>query len=234
MLKTVATSLWTGGCALLFPRRCLYCGRVVGFAEGCTACAGALEAARLSPEQRAELKKNTLCASVTQVTACWRYTYPVKNGVCRLKFSGKLKLAQPYGQQMAQVVQADFSDVAFDFAVPVPDSARSYKKRGYRVAGLLAESIATALAIPCRNDILLKEYETKTQHDLPRAQRTANVRGAYGVACPGAVEGKTILLADDILTTGATLEECARMLLLAGARAVYAVSFAAAQNPRST
>lgn len=213
---------------LLFPRRCPYCGRVVGFAPGCTVCEEKLAGIRLAPQA---LHPDALHApSLVGITACYFYAMPVKNGVRRMKFSGVRTNALPYGREMARQVELAFAGERFDAMIPVPATKKELRRRGYNVPTLLCQSMETALAIPLQNGILIKECETLRQHDLPVQARRANLLGAFGVAAPDRIHGKTLLLVDDVVTTGSTLEECARMLLCSGAAKVYAAVFAASEK----
>ena len=83
------------------------------------------------------------------------------------------------------------------------------------------------LAIPVCGDILRKDYETARQHELPLSQRKVNLLGAFSVVTSEKMQGARVLLCDDILTTGATLEECAKMLQIGGAKTVCGMVFAA-------
>ena len=210
---------------LLYPDRCCWCGKIIGFLPQCVHCRDRLEQIALpAADLQSDLWTNpSLCG----VTACCYYENPVKQGVLRLKFKGARRLAEPFGEKMAKYVQAAFGEVAFDMAVPVPATARIRRRRGYQVTELLARRICQILEISLENGILVKEYETRPQHELPAQKRRANLVGAFGISAGADVRDKTVLLVDDVVTTGATLEECAKMLRLAGAAQVWAVTLAA-------
>ena len=110
----------------------------------------------------------------------------------------------------------------------MPLSRGSRKKRGYDQSRLLATAVAKSLGLPLL-DVLEKARETQIQHQLGREERAQNVRGAYRATGP--VDGRTLLLIDDIVTTGATLTECAGALYRAGARAVGSLCAADAPGP---
>lgn len=100
------------------------------------------------------------------------------------------------------------------------------KERGYNQSALLARELSALLGVPADCHALCKSIDTPAQHALKGAERRGNVFGVFEVPAPESVEGKTILLCDDIKTTGATLDECAKTLKLAGAKEVYCVCIA--------
>ena len=118
---------------------------------------------------------------------------------------------------------------SFDLITWVPVSARRRRKRGYDQAELLARSVCAELGY--KPVCLLKQLRANpAQSGLRGEQRRANVLGAYGVCGKTDIHGKRILLIDDVFTTGATAEECARVLKTAGASSVHCGAVAAAQK----
>jgi ComF family protein len=112
-----------------------------------------------------------------------------------------------------------------DVVFPVPLSRRRLRERGYNQAALFALPLALGLNVPYRPKALRRVRHTRSQVDLSWGERRENVSGAFAASSDD-VSGKTILLVDDVITTGATLNACASALLSAGARAVYAFSVA--------
>ena len=108
----------------------------------------------------------------------------------------------------------------------LPSTRKERRRRGYDVPLLLARALSEALAIPLWDDILVKEFETKRQHELPLAERKGNLLGAFGLRGDAALSGRRVLLCDDVATSGATLDECAKTLKAGGAAAVWGVVFA--------
>ena len=212
---------------LLFPDRCPYCGRVIGFLPDCPACREQLSAIRLMGLLTSSLLH---APSLDGAAACYRYANPVKQGILRLKFRGAKSAAAPLGKEMGAFAHAAFAGQEFDFALPVPTTPKQLRRRGYNVPALLGGGVCQILEIPLKNDILIKEYDTPAQHRLPVAQRRANLIGAFAVAGGVDLRDKRLLLVDDVITTGSTLEECAKMLRLAGAAQVWAVTLAASEK----
>jgi ComF family protein len=115
-----------------------------------------------------------------------------------------------------------------DLFVPVPLHRRRRRERGFNQAGVLAEELSRLTGMPVLSDALSKTINIRPQTSLRSEARRANIRGAYRVARPEAVRGKTIVLVDDVCTTGSTLGECARVLRKAGAADVRGVTIARA------
>ena len=110
--------------------------------------------------------------------------------------------------------------VKADTVTYVPMTERAQKKRGYNQSRLLALEISKRLLVPF-DTLLVKQCDTKRQHDLTAEERTTNLVGAFGVADGADITGKTVILCDDIKTTGSTLAECVKVLKSCGAKEVY-------------
>ena len=138
----------------------------------------------------------------------------------RFKFKNETNLAKPLAKLMLPAID---KNRVWDCIVPVPISQERLKQRGYDQSVLLAKEVSKLTGIPCRTDILEKTKHNRTQHNLSAKEREANVRGAY--RAEGAARLR-ILLLDDIVTTGATAVECAKVLYRNGADYVGCVSCA--------
>ena len=121
---------------------------------------------------------------------------------------------------------ASRGDVAFDEVVGVPMPAARERRRGYNQAELLARALARRTGVPCDMTLLTRRGERATQSTLPKRARAANVRGAF--AASPLVKDRSILIVDDISTTGETLRACASALRAAGAVRVCAIAVAKA------
>ena len=115
-----------------------------------------------------------------------------------------------------------------DLIVPVPLHARRARERGFNQAGVLARELGKLRGIPVETGVLRKVRNAPPQTSLERAGRRTSVRGAYRAARPERVRGRTVLLVDDVYTTGSTLRECAAVLAAAGAKEIRAVTVAQA------
>lgn len=204
---------------LFFPRRCPFCGGVNPSNLPCEQCQQTLPwLVGPAAHSRVDYMENTVSAL--------GYQGAVRDGVIALKFHGKLARAKPFGVLVAQCIR-DHYPQDFDLISWPPLSAKRLRKRGFDQAGLLAKEVAKSRG---RKAVKLFEKEDRpAQSGLTGpAERRANILGAYRLLEPKAVAGKRVLLIDDVVTTGATLAECARVLRTAGAASVCAATLAKA------
>ena len=194
---------------LLYPRECPFCGRVLGDVRDCPDCAEQLEALRRKPGG---------ILSTKYQGKPWR-AVEMGNRLVQLAFGGELTVQ--YGELLPQPVS--WAAIGYDLIVPVPATG---KKRGYNVPELMALPLAKAMEVPLAPQALVRTRAKRHQAGLPLEQRMANVAGAFRAAQPQQVEGKRILLVDDVITTGTTAAACAQALLHAGADSVFALAFA--------
>lgn len=210
--------------ALLFPPKCTFCRKLLKKEETdlCHSCR------KNTPEYKHS--KNNI-PFVAGWTGIWYYTEGVRNSLLRYKFYNARSYAQVYGRFLAMKLQTEFTD-GFDVLTWVPVSPFRKFCRGYDQVELLAKQVAKELdvsAVP----VIKKIRHTPPQSKLKTAaQRRANILGAYRVSTPDTITAKRIMLLDDILTTGATASECARVLLTAGAEKVYFAAVAVANHDK--
>lgn len=208
---------------LLFPPKCVFCRKVLDTGEDglCARCQRELP---WLTDGEAELTGEffSLCA------APLRYQDKVRDSVRRYKFKGRRGYHKLYGRLVAQCVH-DHLAGRYDLITWVPLSPQRKKERGYDQAFLLASAAALELG-EVAVETLRKERNTDPQSGLTEdAQRRANVLGAYTPVDPELVAGKRVLLIDDVVTTGSTLSECARMLRTMGAEDVVCAALARAR-----
>ena len=199
----------------LFPARCLMCDTVIPAGElFCRDCVVRV------PEKPFSRKFALTGAGAEgfRVLSPLSYEGGTKKSIHRLKFYGRKGLAKPMGKLMAETARD--TGVSFDAVTWVPMTGKKRKQRGYDQSELLAKAAAKELGLPCL-PLLKKVRENQTQHELSGKQRWLNVKNAYR-AGQGA-QGKVLLLIDDIVTTGATVSECAKTLYAAGAKTVTGV-----------
>mgnify|MGYP000759509973 CR=1 FL=1 len=226
---------------LLFPRRCPCCRRVLGTLPFCEVCTPRLEELRRGPVMRLDASRHYLGA-LDGAAAPYRYEGVVRSAILRAKYEGESWTAVELGVEMTArlfgaEVEMHFAEpvpglvsgaaIGYDCIVPVPATSR---RRGYNVPELMALPLAKAMEVPLAPQALERTRAKRHQAGLPLEQRIANVAGAFRAAQPQQLEGKRILLVDDVITTGATAAACAQALLDAGAHSVFAVAMAVTEN----
>jgi ComF family protein len=150
---------------------------------------------------------------------------PLQSAIHKLKYKGDIILADTLAVRMAQVeLDAAGND---SLVVPVPLGEARLRSRGYNQAALLARGYADLRGLRLAPKALRRWRETGTQVGLSPAERRANVAGAFE-ANPRLVGGQTVILVDDVCTTGATLAACAAALMAAGSRAVWGLTLSRA------
>ena len=204
---------------LLFPPKCILCRGLLenGEQDLCEEC-------RIFGPDYPNRKKST--QFLDSFAAVWYYEGNVRKSILRYKFSYARHYAPGYGRFLSRKI-AEVYPEGFDILSWVPVSPRRKLTRGYDQAELLADAAGAALGMS-PTPLLKKIRHNRPQSGISNeAKRRANVLGAYRVINPEIVRGKRILLLDDVLTTGSTAGECARMLKTAGAKEVHCAAVAA-------
>ena len=207
---------------LLFPPKCILCGKLLADAETdlCRSC-------RMdSPECH---KNNLTFSFLDSWAAVWYYDGYIRKSLHRYKFGRARHYAYGYGRLLAMKLLTEYPE-GFDVLTWVPVSRVRKFTRGYDQVELLAEAVGRELGMePVRT--LRKLRNNPAQSGIDRIEkRRANVLGVYRIENPDLVKGKRVLLLDDIITTGATAGEAARVLLTAGAGEVHCGCIAVAKK----
>lgn len=199
----------------VFPNKCLFCGRVLDHIKAvlCGDCA-----------KSAKFGMGVIPEHICRVYVAYEYEQEARNTIFRFKYEGKRLLAKP----MARMIFERFGKIMdYDFLVPVPLYVARAKERGFNQAALLATELSGLMGLPAY-DGMIRAKDTKQQFQLGFEERIANMANAFGIKEGFEICGKNILLVDDILTTGATAAECAKVLKDAGAKSVSLIVFAGA------
>ena len=207
---------------LFFPPKCVLCRKVLKAQETdlCHKCRADL------PEYRGSKFKLSFIA---QWTGLWYYKENVRLSILRYKFGGRRSYADSYGRLLAMKLQKDDWDDT-DVLTWVPISRQRKFRRGYDQVELIGISLARELGMEL-TPTLKKIRHTKPQSTMGDiSHRKANILGAFEVIDPAIVKDQRILLLDDIVTTGATASEAARILLIAGAKEVKLATLAVASH----
>lgn len=222
------TILW-----LFFTNRCKYCGEILEKGEEiCKECSENLPEIKGekckycgAEKSRCDCKKHKL--GYDGITSPFYYEDCIKECITRFKFSKKILFGNILAHHMAAAVREDFSQKSFDFICYVPFSRKQKLFRAYNQSEILAENLSHELNLPLRK-VLIKLFDTRTQHKMNVTRRKGNVFGVYDVKNSADIKGKTILLVDDVKTSGSTLDDCAYILKIRGAKEVYCVTAALA------
>lgn len=209
---------------ILFPPKCVLCASFLT-KEETDLCHSCRQNAEPFPGSKTKIP------FVAHWTSLWYYRDDVRKSIHRFKFGRRRHYAEIYGRLLAlRLYESRYTDV--DCVTWVPVSALRRFRRGYDQSKLLAVSLGKELSLPVVQ-LLKKIRHTPPQSTLSHApQRRANVLGAYKIVNPDSVIGKRILLLDDVLTTGATASECAKVLLTAGAKEVLLATVAVAKHDK--
>ncbi len=225
---------------LLFPPRCQVCDRlgaellcetcleeVLFIGEHACACCGV----PLRPTQRA----SQVCADcrgwrwISGARAAGLHAGALRAAIIRYKFDGRTRLVEPLAAMLVEVVRAEAERIGLPLGecaalVPVPLHPGRRSWRGFDQAELLCERTADEVGLPVWTDVIARIRNTTPQVNLRGASRLENVRGAFEARKAWKLRGRSVILVDDVFTTGATINECAAVLRRAGAVAVYGLT----------
>jgi len=229
-MRDLLNTLKAGFLTLLFPQNCILCGRFAGVDAQLPLCRNCMSKVKTLPA--AVCDKCGRPAGVIVCPDCRKYKPhfdkvragalyegAIKEIVHNFKYKGEFYLARYLASLMMVASPAEFLQV--DCFVPVPLDRSRQIERGYNQAMLLAQEMRRRTGVPVKN-VLVKARRTEPQTALSGEVRRKNLKGAFKVK--GRIEGiKSVVLVDDVITTGATLSECARTLKQAGVEKVFAL-----------
>ncbi len=209
---------------MLFPPHCLFCGELKPFRSECPTCISLEEKFRLSRDMRLDFqRKNKTADHLSKTVTSYLYSGETADMVARYKFKHNYSMALEMAKRMGSDVLDLLGEDCCDYVMAVP----AHKKSTNQHSLLIAKRISKILSIPYLADVLVKTKATKPQHELSSEERAKNLKGAFSVMKPEVIKGKRILLCDDVMTSGNTLNECAKSLLESGAKEVFGAVFSA-------
>ncbi len=228
---------------LIFPPLCAFCGCPLAEDETGEICPGCLRNVRfISPPICptcgvpfvSQSGEDHLCGQClrgkwhfSMARALGLYDGPLRDAIHALKYEGKPFLAKTLVGLLDRGYP--FIDYGlYDLLVPVPLHPKRLRERGFNQALVLGRAMARREGVPCMGFVLRKTRPSEPQIHLNPEEREKNVRGSFAVADPPKVRGKRVLLIDDVMTTGSTVDECARELSKAGATQVDVFTMARA------
>ncbi|MFA5104456.1 MAG: ComF family protein [Candidatus Margulisiibacteriota bacterium] len=185
---------------MLFPPRCAVC-RTAGDDVLCQSCGSKIVMIR-------KHEGYVFCVGA--------YEGVLERAIKLLKFHGKKRLAQPLGQLFAN----HNPYLAADAIIPVPLHPNRLRERGFNQSALISTLLAEKIKAPVLENVLVRKKDTKHLFELGKLERQKTIEGAFEVASPHVIRGASLILVDDIYTTGVTTETCRKTLLEAGAISV--------------
>lgn len=235
-LKANVSILWSGVLQAVYPRRCPVCDGIVRQRgeKICLECMGRLKL--LTPpwcmccgkkvEEGEEYCRD--CRERKHMFERGRALYEYDSAaesLYRFKYAGRREYAEFFGEQITDYLGDFIRDIRPDGFVPIPLHRRRQARRGYNQAALLADAVGRRTGIPVYRHLLVRVRNTAPQKKLNRAERQNNLKKAFNIP-ENDVKLKTILVFDDIYTTGSTIDEAARALRAAGAERIYFITLA--------
>jgi competence protein ComFC len=227
---------------LVFPPfpRCPFCGRLGAMVPTLDICTQCFQRLPIIEEPVCErcgrpirAYSRQLCSECLEHERFYQrsrsvglYRDYLRSLILAIKYHGRSELSVPLGQLISARLEGEPLLRRVNGIIPVPLHPERLMQRGYNQAELLAYPAAKRFRIPVFPELIIRERRTERQSKLSRDERRNNVQGAFRLARPGEVRGKRWLLVDDILTTGYTASECAKVLLAAGAQWVGVVTLA--------
>lgn len=218
---------------LLFPNLCNACGASLFYGEKliCTKCLFDLPFTDYHLYQENKVMKQLwgrVPLNAAMALLYFRKGAKAQRLIHSLKYNGKTDVGILLGSMIGERLKLSslYSDI--DFIVPVPLHHQKLRSRGYNQSSFIAEGIAQTINIPFKEEILIRTVSTESQTKKNRFSRYENMKAVFKVPVTDQITGKHILLVDDVVTTGATLESCANTLLENGALkvSIAAIAFA--------
>jgi len=221
---------------ILFPEACRICGERVREQDGLPICRDCWEKLELITPPFCTIcgmpfvSRDGIshpCSSCEKkpprfkiARAVGKYTGPLREAIIEFKYKGRRSIAGKLGKMMADMVGRDpgFGDV--ELVIPVPLHRSRMRERGFNQSELLAREIGRELGIPVDTSSLIRAKRTTSQVGLGMEERRKNVAGAFEVLRSESIDGRSLLLVDDVMTTGATVNECSKALMKEGAKSV--------------
>ncbi len=233
-MKINLATYWHDFVDLLFPRCCEACEKALVGSEAtlCTDCRATLP--RMETDSALKASLQTKFIGYSQVKAVYAFLIFTKKGKVQqllhaLKYKGRSEVGVLLGKMMAQEMHpGSFPDA--DVILSVPLHKKRLRERGYNQSDAFAEGLSALTGVPWSGSLLVRTRYTKSQTGKTKLERRDNVKGIFMVQDTSQVHKKTILLVDDVLTTGATLDACIEVLVNSGCTSIYIMTIAAAQQ----
>lgn len=223
-------SVWGQLLNLLFPQRCVMCSGITTSSTAYCGCDLPFSGKLICPLCGKETKFCYCEKWFVSVAAPFLYEGNVKKAIIRLKHNPDKQISSFFAVYMTEIFDRLYGGCNIDLIVPVPISKTTLKSKGFNHSELLAKKISKNLNIPMCTDIVLRKNNSIPQHKLSKLERILNADQSFYLNPETKMNATSILLVDDVSTTGSTLNACSKILLGAGAKSVYCLTVAQTQN----
>ena len=228
---------------LVYPQSCPICEKPLGRKEKdiceecwktlallpapfCPYCKSLLQDEKTVSEHQCPYLRRPEDRKILAVRSLGTFDDNYQKLIHRFKYDKKIPLGKRLAQSLGKMVAPDRDFANCDLVIPVPLHRARHRERGFNQSEILADGVSQAINLPLAKKILKRKKNTKDQTYLNTQQRAENVRDAFVVTRPERINDKKVILVDDVITTGATLNECARMLKQAGAEKILGMTLA--------
>ena len=212
---------------LLFPPKCIFCGKVLNINVDIEICVDCLKEVSFIDDTDIKSRKFWSRKNWYDGVICvYQYNSIVKRSIIRYKFYNRSSYYRTFGKILADRIRKAVKLSEFDLIMSVPLHKNKERKRGYNQSLLISKVLSKELGLRESSKLLIRLKDTGSQSLLDRKGRLDNLRGAFKVCSEDAVRNKKILLVDDVMTTGSTIDECSKVLKKAGAVKVVAAVIA--------
>ncbi len=211
---------------LLFPPRCIFCRSIINIenrTDVCDLCYKKIPFAnKIIRPEAGQYFDRAICVC--------EYSGIIKEAIIRYKFFNKQYYHKAFALLLAGKIRKMTTDSNFDIIISVPLHRSKLALRGYNQSLLISKTVSKEIGLEEKSYTLSRIKQTESQSTLPKSERLSNVGNAFKVLKPHEINGKKILLVDDVLTTGNTLSECSRVLKESGAVEVVAAVIASGKK----
>lgn len=218
---------------ILFPPRCIFCDRIIS--QNKKIC-GMCNAYKYTIGNNICVKcgrdiENCLCKGnelfFERCIAPFYFSDVIRDSIHKFKFKENQHKTKVFANFMYECILEKYSDISFDYIIPVPMYPKKQRKRGYNQSELLGINLSKMMNVPYSLSTLVKVKDMTAQHELQGINRFENIADTFGIINPEIIDNKNILVVDDVLTSGSTLSECAKTLKQNGANRIYGIVIAA-------
>jgi ComF family protein len=212
---------------LLFPPKCIFCGDIVRNHSRIDVCSLCYEKLPFICEGKIKPEKGQY---FDEVICVFEYSTIIKKAILKYKFFNKPHYYRTFALLLSDKINMMTIKPEIDIIISVPLHKSRQRSRGYNQSYLISRAVSKEIGVKEGSYLLLRVKETQSQSTLPKNKRHSNIENAFKVLKHHEIKGKKILIIDDILTTGSTLNECSRVLKEAGALQVIAAVIASGRK----